>query len=289
MPSGPPHSSPDRIIFETDSVRIGAFRCHPGERFFQDSGPAQNFCFVFPRTAVEIQHVDERAFAANPNVVTFYNRHQSYRRKAISERGDHCDWFGVDADLARDVVRMFDPDVDDRPERPFRILRSWSDPHIYLLQRQLFQRVAAATHPDPLAVEEQVVFLLEHVIRHAYQTCEPKVQHLTGRQREAAHYVELILGREFWKPLHLRSITEETGMSVYHLCRTFRRATGMAMHQYRNCLRIRSALEPVGEYGQVPLTRIAFDLGFSSHSHFTSAFRREFGKTPSMLRARFGS
>jgi AraC-like DNA-binding protein len=289
MRSGSPRSSPDRIIFETDSVRIGAFRCHPGEQFFQDSGPAQNYCFVFPRTAVEIQHADERAFAANPNVVTFYNRHQSYRRKAISERGDHCDWFGVDADIARDVVRTFDPDVDDRPEQPFRMSRSWSDHHIYLLQRQLFQQIAAARYSDPLAAEEQVVFLLERVLRLAYQTSDPKLQRLTGRQREAAHYVELLLGGQFQNPLHLRAIAEQTGMSVYHLCRTFRRATGMAMHEYRHCLRIRSALEPVGEFDKMPLTRIALDLGFSSHSHFTSAFHREFGETPSALRMRFVS
>lgn len=286
MRSGGTRSSPDRIIFETDLVRIGAFRCQPGERFFQDSGPAQNYCFVFPRTAVEIQHEDERAFAANPNVVTFYNRHQSYRRKAISERGDHCDWFGVDADVARDVVRMFDPNVADRPERPFLMSRSWSDPRIYLLQRQLFQRVAAARYSDPLGIEEQVVFLLERVIRRAYQMFQPKVEHLTGRQREAAHYVELLLGRQFPRPLHLHAIAVETGMSVYHLCRTFRRVTGLGIHQYRHCLRIRSALEHVGEY-KMPLTQIALELGFSSHSHFTSAFHREFGETPSTLRSRF--
>ncbi|MGI8961390.1 MAG: helix-turn-helix transcriptional regulator [Bryobacteraceae bacterium] len=282
-----PCSSPDRIIFETDSVRIGAFRCRPCERSFEDSGPAQNYCFVFPRTAVVIQHEDERAFAANPNVVTFYNRHQSYRRTAISERGDYCDWFGVDADLARDVVRIFDPDVDDRPERPFRMSRSWSDPRIYLLQRHLFQQVDAAKISNPLIVEEQIMFLLEQVVRLAYRRSRPKLQGLTGRQHEAAHYVELLLGRQFPKPLHLRGIAKQAGMSVYHLCRTFRRATGMAMHQYRHRLRVRSALEPVCEPEKLPLTGIALDLGFSSHSHFTSAFHREFGETPSAPRARF--
>jgi AraC-like DNA-binding protein len=31
------------------------------------------------------------------------------------------------------------------------------------------------------------------------------------------------------------------------------------------------------------LTDLALDLGFSSHSHFTSAFRAYFGRTPSAL------
>jgi len=33
------------------------------------------------------------------------------------------------------------------------------------------------------------------------------------------------------------------------------------------------------------LTSLALDLGFSSHSHFTLAFRRAFGCTPSQFRS----
>jgi AraC-like DNA-binding protein len=45
------------------------------------------------------------------------------------------------------------------------------------------------------------------------------------------------------------------------------------------------ALEPLAD-GAGDLTRIALDLGFSSHSHFTAAFRRHFGLTPSAFAAR---
>jgi AraC-like DNA-binding protein len=33
------------------------------------------------------------------------------------------------------------------------------------------------------------------------------------------------------------------------------------------------------------LTELALDLGYSSHSHFTDAFRREFGVSPAAFRA----
>lgn len=36
----------------------------------------------------------------------------------------------------------------------------------------------------------------------------------------------------------------------------------------------------------LPLERIVFQSELASHSHFTSAFRREFGTTPSRSRAR---
>jgi AraC family transcriptional regulator len=46
---------------------------------------------------------------------------------------------------------------------------------------------------------------------------------------------------------------------------------------------LRAALERLAEPG-VDLIDIALDLGFSSHSHFTECFRRNFGKTPSAVR-----
>src|ERR1700746_2329695 len=132
------HDRIDQVVFESGLVRIGAFRCHPEHPSFHDTGPIENYCFVFPRTAVEIQHEHEPAFVANPNIVTFYNSGQGYVRTPISPEGDHCDWFGVESELVRDVVREFDSRVDDRPERPFTLSRGWSDAPTYLLQRHLF-------------------------------------------------------------------------------------------------------------------------------------------------------
>src|SRR5450432_4475664 len=139
----------DRVVFDTGIVRIGAFRCNPSHPSFHDSGPARNCCFVFPRTAVEIEHEHEHAFAANPNVVTFYNQGQSYLRRAISAEGDRCDWFAVSADVARDAIRVYDTTVDDRPDYPFRLSRGWSDPRTYLQQRRLFERASQGQAGDP--------------------------------------------------------------------------------------------------------------------------------------------
>ena len=39
----------------------------------------------------------------------------------------------------------------------------------------------------------------------------------------------------------------------------------------------------------LPLTQIAYDLGFSSSQHFSSAFRKQVGITPSRYRASYHS
>ena len=283
MPILPPCEF-DHIVFESGLVRVGAFRCNASHPSFHDSGPARNCCFVFPRTAVEIQHEHERAFVTNPNVVTFYNRGQTYRRNPISRDGDRCDWFGVDSDVVLDVVRTFDPKRESRPESPFRLTRGWSDAGTYLAQRQLFEWVASNAGKDSLLVEETVLGLLEQVVRSAYR--KPALMNLAvgnARQRDIVHHVECIFSERWADSLSLCDIADEVGTSVYHLCRIFRRSTGLTLHQYRQRLRIRRSLEDVTASTR-PLVEIALDAGFSSHSHFTNSFHREFGHTPSELR-----
>jgi AraC family transcriptional regulator len=274
----------DRIVFDSGLVRVGAFRSHPSHPSFRDSGPSRNFCFVFPRTAVGIQHEHEPAFVANPNVVTFYNQGQPYLRSAISPDGDRCDWFGADVDIVRDVVRAFDPAVEERPEMPFKLTHGPVDAHTYLSQRRLFRKIATGQVLDSFAVEELVVHLLARVVRSAYGTQAQASRSIRARHRDIVRHVEFILSARLESGLTLRHIAGEVGMSVYHLCRLFYRATGMTLHDYRQKLRLRWSLESVVE-SRRPLVDIALEAGFSSHSHFTSSFHREFDQTPSRARS----
>lgn len=265
----------DTIVFESSLVRIGAFRCDREYPGFQDTGPANNDCFVFPRTAVRIEHEDTPPFVASPNVVTFYNRSQHYRRHEISARGDHCDWFGVDRAVALEAVREAGFRADDSP---FSWRRGRCDAATYLLQRRLFDAVSTGQAADPIAVEETVLQLLDRVIA----ATQPAP--LDAKRRALVHEVESLLAARFDEPLGLSAIAACAAVSPYHLCRTFRAATGIAVHQYLLQLRIRHGLEAVCETS-LPLSRIALDLGFAHHSHFTQAFRRDFQVTPSRLRA----
>jgi AraC family transcriptional regulator len=55
------------------------------------------------------------------------------------------------------------------------------------------------------------------------------------------------------------------------------------MHRYLNRLRLQEALQRVA--AGADLGEVGISLGFSSHSHFTAAFRKEFGVTPSQARS----
>lgn len=276
----------DRILFEADSITVGAFRCTPGDPRFRDSGPARQFCFVFPRTAVVIQHEGERAFLADPTIVTFYNRGQAYERRAVSSAGDRCDWFGVAPDLLRDTLRRFDPAAADDAQRLLQFTHSRSRPATYFRQRVLVSALVSHEPVETLYLEESVLELLDEVVGAFYgRVLVPRAASGAARSRreDLVLAARALLQARIGDALTLRMLARALDTSPYHLCRTFRAITGTTLHAYRNDLRLRASLERLAEPG-IDITDLALDLGFSSHSHFTAAFRRAFGQAPSAAR-----
>ena len=273
----------DRVVFASECVTIGAFRCAADHPSFRNSGPIAEGCFVFPRTAVIIQHDNAPAFVADSTIVTLYNRRQAYERRVVSADGDRCDWFAVSPDLLRGALLGRDPAAADA-ERPIRFTHAPSDAATYLAQRRLFLSVSEPGGAEPLAVEERVVSLLDRVVGQAYRRARAG-----AGPRPLPHAGDLADAAKRWiaprvnERLTLTRIARALGCSMFHLCRSFRRATGLTLHAYRDQVRLRTALERL-ERGERDLTRLALDLGYSSHSHFTAAFRAAFGVPPSAAR-----
>jgi AraC-like DNA-binding protein len=67
--------------------------------------------------------------------------------------------------------------------------------------------------------------------------------------------------------------------SPYHLTRMFTREIGVPLHQYQLRMRIAKSTTALLDTKD-DLTTIALDAGFSSHSHFTSAFHQTVGISP---------
>jgi len=277
----------DRVVFETSAVRVGAFRCPADHPFFGDSGPIRDPCFVFPRTPVVIQHRDRRPFAADPTLVTLYNRGQEYRRRSVSVDGDRCDWYAVSDEILRDALAAVDPPAADDVRRPIRFAFTRMDASTYWRQRQLFARVCRDRACDALEVEESVCALLDRVLSAAYAAPDrsSRVQLTPRAADDLARAACELLGRRFAEPLTLVDLAAALDTSVFHLCRAFKDATGTTLHEHRTQLRLRSALDRL-EDSHCDLCALALDLGFSSHSHFTAAFHRAFGITPSTARRR---
>ena len=283
-PHSPRHHI-DVVVFASPLVQIGRWRCPVEHPHFVDSGPVPDTLFVFPRQGVWIEHEGRAPFVADANTVTYYNKGQRYRRRRLSQSGDHCEWFAMAPDAIADALSAHDPAARDRPERPFSFSHGPSDPDSYLRQRMVFEHVSREAVPDRLYVEETMCSVLGAVSGLAYgHTPRISTTHVRRQPVDAIEAARDVIANRFRENLSLSEIAREVNLSVYHLARMFRVRTGFSLHAYRTQLRLRAALERLAAARDVDLIDIALDLGFSSHSHFTDMFRRTFGKTPSEVR-----
>jgi len=135
---------------------------------------------------------------------------------------------------------------------------------------QLLRRVE-----DPLATEELGVAILDETAADG-RSLGMLDQRCVRRAKAALH--DCADGR-----LSLSEIASDLGVSPIYLTQSFKRSEGIPLYRYQTHLRLGRALERLPE--REDITDLAFELGFSSHSHFTAVFRSELGTTPSRYRS----
>ncbi len=141
-----------------------------------------------------------------------------------------------------------------------------------------------------LALEEALLNLVRDFLsgrdRPASRTA-PARKDTHAEHHETVERARKFLSFDLQRPLGLAEVAAAAHTSPYHLCRVFRRLQGDSVHGYRNRLRLRKALHDMVTTRR-SLTELAFELGYSSHSHFTAAFRKEFGLGPADARRLYG-
>jgi AraC-like DNA-binding protein len=135
---------------------------------------------------------------------------------------------------------------------------------------------------EPLAVEEAALQALDGWAG-ARGWREPGRAATAEAHRRCVETIQRVLYERRHEPVRLADLARAVHTSPYHLCRLFKESVGMPIHRYLTRLRLLDGLESLAA-ADVPLTGLALDLGFSSHSHFTAAFHRELGMTPSRFR-----
>jgi AraC family transcriptional regulator len=144
-----------------------------------------------------------------------------------------------------------------------------------LRARYLHQALAGKL--EGLAAEELLIDLLREAVHG-----EPLRAAPSARTQRLVRSTKEFLNARLSSPLRLRDVARAVGASPTYLTDVFRRVEGTPLHRYVMQLRLARALIELPHTSD--LTTLAFSLGFSSHSHFTAAFRRAFGCTPSQFR-----
>ncbi len=81
-----------------------------------------------------------------------------------------------------------------------------------------------------------------------------------------------------------REVAAHVKMSAYHFARMFKQSTGVSPHHYIVRCRVERAKKLLTEFS-LPISDIAFEVGYKSRSQFTTRFRRLTGATPAKYRA----
>lgn len=293
---GPPHHDPVdtwcvRPLHHSTSVDIYDIGCRPHDFRRGPEECTRAHQIVFPRRGVFERELRGRRVIADMNHVLFFSPYEPYRIAHPSGHGDDNTVFTFDSALLRDAIGCHDPAWTEADRPPFRFTHALNDQRIFFLHCQL-RRAALAEHSEDLAIDEAAVRLLAALIRSAYRnegTAPDRHRDRTSRtHREQMQHTSLLLGTRFREKLSLDAIARATHSSPFHLARVFRRQTGVTIHQYRHRLRLRTALLRVAD-GETNLSALALDLGFSSHSHLTDAFRQGFGVSPAWCRTSLSS
>lgn len=231
---------------------------------------------------------------ADSTRLVLYNPWSSYETSHPCGCGDRGGSLVLREDLARSLVGAWDGAVGDRAAEavfPSTLVASEAR-----LQAEFWSLLRAAERApataESLELEERAIGIaaraVERLVGHSRPIAPiapPAARGAERRRLERVSRVQELLWDRMADGPRLAELAAEVGISVFQLCREFRAATGSTVHRYLTRLRLDHAAERIESGRGGDLSGLAHDLGFSSHSHFTSTFRAEFGVSPSAVRS----
>jgi AraC-like DNA-binding protein len=131
---------------------------------------------------------------------------------------------------------------------------------------------------EPLEAESLALTLVQ-------RTLGPRTTHTAGAsvgRQLLVDRAKLVVTSDLGRRWTLGEIAAEVRCSPVYLTQVFQQVEGLPLYRYQLRLRLARALDLLAQYDD--LTTLGIDLGFSSHSHFSAAFREAYGRSPSEFR-----
>jgi AraC family transcriptional regulator len=161
------------------------------------------------------------------------------------------------------------------------------DKHICHVAMSLLHELNEANVVGRLYADSLATGLAIQLVRHYSSLRDVHVGHggmAPHKLRKAVALIDHHLSDEEEGRIALRVVATAVRMSYFHFSRAFKQSMGMTATNYIAERRIERAKKMLEET-ELPISEIALRSGFSSQSHFTTAFRRLAGATPKAFRA----
>jgi len=236
-----------------------------------------DFQLSFPYRGVFVWHVGRDEIVGDANQILFVTGGEAFRLSTPRSGGFSELIVTPKQSVLREVTEATGFDLADHPS--FRARSRMATPTIQRACAALLHDAGTQGATETFEAEERLLGLLRTAFAVDLATKMPST-----RTRRLIRRTKEFLESAFSKSLRLSDVADAVGASSTYLTDVFSRFEGVSLHRYVTQLRLARALVELPEADD--LTSLALDLGFSSHSHFTLAFRRAFGCTPSTFRAR---
>jgi AraC-like DNA-binding protein len=260
-----------QLLLQTRSVKLLDVLCRGECRRESAEEYSRTTHLVFPYRGVYVRHLGSDDAVAEANQVLFFNRAEGYRVSHPVEGGDASLSLSIADGLLHELVPK--EQLREGDELAFRRQRLRIDPRaqalVALLRHGLSRRAV-----EILEAETLVLTLVRRAVGE-------RTSHAAGAspgRRKLVDRAKLVLAADLARRWTLAEIAAEVGVSPVYLTQAFQQVEAMPLYRYQLRLRLARALDLLGRYDN--LTALSLDLGFSSHSHFSSAFRQAYGRTP---------
>jgi AraC family transcriptional regulator len=248
-------------LFEGPLVRVADVACTAPRSAAGAAEWSEGCELVLPRRGVFSVHRHGGPVVADAATALVLRAGDEYRVSHPADGGDRCTAIAFSPDFFEEAL----------PGAAHTVLRPATQLRAALLTARLARGVS------PLAAEEAALLLLGAVAEDAGHGAPP-----AAPNRRVEH-VRALLAADPAAAWRLRDVAAAVHCSPFHLARQFRAATGETIARYVTRLRLALALDRVTA-GEDDLARLAHDVGFAHHSHFSARFRAVFAATPSEVR-----
>jgi AraC-like DNA-binding protein len=226
---------------------------------------------VFPYRGVYVRHVGRAETVAEANQVVFFNEGEPYQVSHPVDGGDSSMSIGISAATLLELAPADYLHAKDRTtfNRPRLRINARAQALVALLRHSLDRGAIETLEAETLTLTLVRLGLGERTSHAAAGSI--------GRQK-LVDRAKLVLASDLGRRWTLAEIAGNVGVSPVYLTQVFQQVEGLPLYRYHLQLRLARALDLLGDYSD--LTGLALDLGFSSYSHFSTAFKQAYGQTP---------
>lgn len=261
-----------RSLLASPTVTIRDTQCRGSCKEMGTEESTTTTQLVFPYRGVYVRHVGHHQAVAEANQVLFFNAAEGYRVSHPVSGGDGSLTLVINESLLRELAPV--GLLHENATLSFRRQRLRIDARtqalVALLRHCLRQKIA-----EPLEAETLALTVVQRAIG-------PRTTHAAsasiGRQK-LVDRAKLVLASDLARRWTLAEIAAEVRVSPVYLTQVFQQVEGLPLYQYQLRMRLARGLDLLARHDD--LTTLALDLGFSSHSHFSAAFRQHYGCSPS--------